>query len=27
LVEREFSSARIGHDVVSLYRQLLERAG
>jgi glycosyltransferase involved in cell wall biosynthesis len=27
LVEREFASARIGHDVVSLYRQLLERAG
>jgi glycosyltransferase involved in cell wall biosynthesis len=26
LVEREFSSARIGRDVVSLYRQLLERA-
>jgi glycosyltransferase involved in cell wall biosynthesis len=27
LVEREFSSARIGRDVVSLYRQVLERAG
>ena len=27
LVEREFSSARIGRDVVSLYRHLLERAG
>jgi glycosyltransferase involved in cell wall biosynthesis len=27
LVEREFSSARIGRDVVSLYRCLLEQAG